>query len=843
MGEAFSFNREFDFVRLDGLRRATGQPAHEWDLYIIKELIDNSLDADENLWRDEPKQLPEIYIRIEYISVPELQSQQLFIQVSNRAVFPVELIEDIFATQWYTSRKAFIKGLMRGALGNALKTLLGIPYALRHRVASDWNPALKPMSILCQGTEYLPRYVVDSTAQTIQFECEKKPGRLIEGTAISVGLDHFTQEMPRTIEQIKGLAEQYHLCNPNVQFSWTVEIQGDEWEKEYGANLNWANKFRGIASVQWYSSTAFQDLLGALYRKQTGKLPVETICHCFSGFDGNTSGNRQEPLIAKIIESFGQDKLTQAEIESQVAIQLYRILCQHSLVFDSTWLGGIGEEHIQSALTNALPVESNVLYEIATNAGDDPNIPFVIEAAVAPLKESDLKEGKRLVWTAINFTPTYADPFHRRWLHAPIQPDQPVLGLRGLLDAYNLRDDTTAVLFVHLICPNVEHNEFSKTDINHLPFRQVLGQVLDRLLVAFRQAREEEELRLEQTVFQALDAILGELDQNDRFAIGQLLEKLQARFRQDTILATWLEMPDALSRLRTYITSYLNQNTVLTPRVVRSAVGTLSVPLHPDRYFSLLAEQLSSSLPEQYHVNKILYVQVRELEPVIVENGWLCRMDMALLQNPPVAAELKAAILQCVINSELPILVLHNVDEDERASVKQMRSWLEEQELDTGRIIDLGLNSLNSSNLVAQPTRLMEMMPGELANWLLDQFETLGIPAKSLPANTDLCQGISQKFEQLLLGHLWEGVSQQLEMTSLLVNLDRQLHFTQTMINQQLDEQIKCSLQEESCTKSYAAVLNQVVEEFFKDFMRENRTKLQELVQVHLKHVIEGWTQ
>jgi hypothetical protein len=137
----------------------------------------------------------------------------------------------------------------------------------------------------------------------------------------------------------------------------------------------------------------------------------------------------------------------------------------------------------------------------------------------------------------------------------------------------------------------------------------------------------------------------------------------------------------------------------------------------------------------------------------------------------------------------------------------------------------------------------MEMMPGELANWLLDQFETLSIPAKSLPANTDLCQGISQKFEQLLLGHLWEGVSQQLEMTSLLVNLDRQLHFTQTMINQQLDEQIKCSLQEESCTKSYAAVLNQVVEEFFKDFMRENRTKLQELVQVHLKHVIEGWTQ
>src|SRR5438046_2037706 len=139
MPEAFSLNREFDFVRLDGLRRATGRPAHEWDLYILKELIDNALDADESLWRDNPAEFPCVRVQMEYISVPH-RSQQLSVQVSNRAVFPVEQIADIFATQRYTSRKAFIKGLTRGALGNALKTLLGIPYALRNRVAGDWSP-------------------------------------------------------------------------------------------------------------------------------------------------------------------------------------------------------------------------------------------------------------------------------------------------------------------------------------------------------------------------------------------------------------------------------------------------------------------------------------------------------------------------------------------------------------------------------------------------------------------------------------------------------------------------------------------------------------------------------
>src|SRR5947209_4301135 len=128
MLEAFSFNREYDYVRLDGLSRATGRPAHEWDLYILKELIDNALDADESLWCNDLKQYPSLRIYMAYVNLPD--RQQLLVQVGNRAIFPVDRIDAIFDTRLYTSRKAFIKRLTRGALGNALKTLLGIPYAL-----------------------------------------------------------------------------------------------------------------------------------------------------------------------------------------------------------------------------------------------------------------------------------------------------------------------------------------------------------------------------------------------------------------------------------------------------------------------------------------------------------------------------------------------------------------------------------------------------------------------------------------------------------------------------------------------------------------------------------------
>lgn len=34
---------EWEFLRLEGLQKLTGIMAYDWDLYILKELIDNAL--------------------------------------------------------------------------------------------------------------------------------------------------------------------------------------------------------------------------------------------------------------------------------------------------------------------------------------------------------------------------------------------------------------------------------------------------------------------------------------------------------------------------------------------------------------------------------------------------------------------------------------------------------------------------------------------------------------------------------------------------------------------------------------------------------------------------------
>lgn len=838
MSEAFSFNREFDFVRLDRLCRTTGRPAHEWDFYIIKELIDNALDADEAVWRQQPTQTPILKIRIEFAN------EQLYVQVNNRTQFPVELIPDIFATHQYTSRKAFIKGLTRGALGNALKTLLGIPYALYNRATSDWKPFQKPLSIIYGKEEYLPTYAVDTTNQNIKFDSKIEPyNKDTQGTTISVALVPFIQEKPRTLDEIKQLAYKYHLCNPHTYFHWSVEVGEEEWSIEYTAKQNWSNKYLGAAPIQWYSMTAFQDLLGALHRKQlnqpnkpTNQLSLQTICNNFDGFDNQNTDNVSINLTATIIQQFGNTSLAVDDFEHDRAKSLYKIMCNHSPQFKSIKLGHIGLEHIRTLLNDTFPLNGKVLYEIATDKGDEPSLPFVIEASVVALKE-----GSREIWTAINFTPTYDDPFLRRRLHTPIQPEKVVVGLRELLDAYGIDEDTPVILFLHLICPNIESGEFSKTEINHIPFKQVIGEVLDRLLKAFNQAKEEQELQLEKEVFQALDNILNNLKNDEKFVFDQLLEKLRAQLNQDPVLSKWLETPNATSRLRTYIINYQSSNTVLTQRVARLTVETLALPLHPKSYFFALAESISNKLFVQHHVNKIFYIQVPELEPVIIENDWLCRMDMALLRNPPKLEALRDTIIQCVVSCDLPIIILHNNDATGNERVKQIKTWLTERNLEENRIIDLGLNSTDDQSTVFQPIKLVELMPDELASILLNQLNKHNIPIKFLPTdNTDICKEISKKFEQLLLSYLWSGISEKLQLPQLLLHLDSELQFTNQMVQQNLDKELRDLLQEKSHTKSYATVLNEVVTQFFNDFMGKHRTDIQKIVQKHLKHLNEG---
>jgi DNA topoisomerase VI subunit B len=805
MTTAFSHNREFDFVRMDGLRRATGRPPHEWDFYILKELLDNALDADEVEWRRDASNSPRIAVCVEYIPVPELKSQQLSIEVSNRAVFPVEQVPDIFDTKRYTSRKAFIKGLTRGALGNALKTLLGIPYVMHNQTAGDWRLALKPLSIKSCGSEYLPRYHVDALAQTVETTCERNNCAPVDGTSISIGLDHFGQERPRTLAEIKAFAWQYHLCNPHVAMSWSVSIGEEEWEAVYEADLRWTNKFRGIAPIHWYSLTAFQDVLAALYREQQamsggGFLMLEGICRRFV--------DPEDEVTAKQLSAFQPTRLTSDDISGPTGEKLYKMMRRATPRIDVSRLGAIGFKHVRRVLSATLPVDGEMLYACRTS--NDPDSVFVIEAAVAMLRE-----GKRQLWTAMNFSPTYADPFMSRNLYAPVQPDEPVLGLRGFLDAYGYIEETPIVVFVHLISPNLETNEFSKTEINHVPYKQVLGEMLDQLCTELRQQQEEGELQLEESVYQILDMILQDIRENERFIPDQLREKVHAHLLKNLLYASWLGRAEASARLQTYITTYLTRNNRFAQIIARPAIGMITIPLHPDRHFAISTEHISKDLFVSHHVNKILYVQERALEEVVIGNHWLSRLDMALLHNPQESDGLRSVVMQSIVKSGLPVLVWHNADDEGEKLVAQMQTWISERHIEAQRLIDLGLYAMPD-----QPTQLIAMMPGEQIAWLQRCLEELHLPLKALPRDQDLRHDIGQRLEDLFFKRLMERLN--ISRSLLYQDFDLRFHIVNMLRREQLDIVVRQRLlQAEYMDATYDAVVNTVVNEFFQKLLQQ----------------------
>ncbi len=108
-----------------------------------------------------------------------------------------------------------------------------------------------------------------------------------------------------------------------------------------------------------------------------------------------------------------------------------------------------------------------------------------------------------------------------------ILPSEAVFGLRGLLDAYGLVEETSVLVFLHLICPNIKHHEYSKTEIDHLPFKEALGKLLDAVLTELQQRQEEEALQLEETVHQIIATIFNKVKTGERFILSQLL----ARYR------------------------------------------------------------------------------------------------------------------------------------------------------------------------------------------------------------------------------------------------------------------------------------------------------------------------
>src|SRR5262249_34187232 len=131
----------------------TGQPRERFGAVVVKELLDNAIDACED------KQALEAYtatgetpqVQVCWQASPDADLATLTVADNGVGILP-STVTSILDFDTRTSDKAIYRSPTRGAQGNAFKTILGIPYALGIRA---------PLVIEARGVRHTNTVSVD----------------------------------------------------------------------------------------------------------------------------------------------------------------------------------------------------------------------------------------------------------------------------------------------------------------------------------------------------------------------------------------------------------------------------------------------------------------------------------------------------------------------------------------------------------------------------------------------------------------------------------------------------------------------------------------------------------
>jgi hypothetical protein len=161
-----------DYVDVNGLGNRIGLPKDRFIEFIVKETVDNALDFME-------KEAPRLIKKYGSFA-PELkvivskESNYLRIRILNSdcgtSGFTEQFIRSIFNFHESTGSKRNQYKVTKGWLGDALKAICGIPYALTHEVGNDnWN---EPLIITSRNKQFRIKPVIDRAKKKLDADVE-----------------------------------------------------------------------------------------------------------------------------------------------------------------------------------------------------------------------------------------------------------------------------------------------------------------------------------------------------------------------------------------------------------------------------------------------------------------------------------------------------------------------------------------------------------------------------------------------------------------------------------------------------------------------------------------------
>src|SRR5262245_51723691 len=170
---AFTVSRLMEFCTLRELQNQTGHSYYRWLQVVLKELMDNGLDACE-----EAEIAPVISISVKQGSIT--------IQDNGGGIETATIKSILDYTIRVSSREAYVSPT-RGAQGNALKTILAMAYVLNREVFNDsGSEAVGTTIIETRGARHCIEFRVDHVNNEPKITHDIKPSSVNVGTKVTV---------------------------------------------------------------------------------------------------------------------------------------------------------------------------------------------------------------------------------------------------------------------------------------------------------------------------------------------------------------------------------------------------------------------------------------------------------------------------------------------------------------------------------------------------------------------------------------------------------------------------------------------------------------------------------
>lgn len=645
----FATPRAAEFLELRALQAQTGQPVDAFGDVVVKELIDNALDAAETAGVD-----PVLTITTETVG------DTVVVTVTDNGVgITPETITRICDFNNTVSDKARYRGPARGAQGNALKTLLGIPHAL------DVDA---PVVIESHGVRHELQVMVDPVGDVVvnhdQAPILLPRGNGIAGTSVSVTL-------PKNVTvDISNWAFKAALVNPAATITaidranadddgapWIYKPTAERWSK-------WTPS--QPSSPWWYNPEAFSALVYSHIR-ETARTGVDMPLGKFiSEFDGLTGSAKQKQIRAV---APGITHLSGLQGRDDLIADLYLAMRQHSKPTTPARLGPVGKDHLEDVLDRGFGVRRS-WYKQATVVAA--GVPWVIEVMVA---NTDAPSG---IWFGCNHAPSFGDPLGRTTLFAG---DIYTTGAASFLSTAGVRRNFRAAV-VHVICAATEFMDKGKVAL--VVPDEVASAAAEALSATTKVIRREDEQREKdaaraERAEQRAREDAARAERSDEWSLKDAVFKVlpEAKERAGTVVSARTLFYKVRPLMQQYTDrqfgkqGYQYFTQTLLPEYERT-VGPI-----PGLYYEPRGElhhphdgnviRLGTREVEQYTLppwqfDKILYVEKTGLQAQLAPYRLAEKYDMAIIYGQGYAATACRNLLASSAVRDLQIFVLHDAD-------------------------------------------------------------------------------------------------------------------------------------------------------------------------------------